>query len=168
MKALPANVIDVGFDADERDQELEALRAENRRLERAVADANVRASRAQDDANRALLALRRQLAPLYRALQMVFGELDAAGVSDVPSEASPQATPATDARVRAVWENWKQRFGGKTAAIIDALLLQPGMTASSLRIAVQCRMQTVYDSTSKLKQAGLIERQGDKYYLKQV
>lgn len=78
---------------DERGREIAELRAENQRLARALEDANMRANRAREDADRALSALRRQLSPLYRALQAVFGELDAAGIADDARATESTRTP---------------------------------------------------------------------------
>jgi hypothetical protein len=128
MKKLgDGTVIDVGFDVDERDVQIETLRTENKRLQRALSDAELRADRAGEDANRALSMLRRQLGPLYRALQAVFGELDAAGVrDDVQAQPSAPGAPvasATDPR----WESWKQKMPGRPAEMIDLLLLHGEM-----------------------------------------
>ena len=112
--------------------------------------------------NRAVGALRQQLSPLYRALQQVFGEIDALDTE------MPSASGAIEPRKAKVWESWKARFGGKTAEMIDALLTHREMTATQLRIAIQCRQQTIYDSAYKLNSAGLIDKNGGKYSLKEL
>jgi hypothetical protein len=159
-------IIDAGFDVDPRDQQLEALRAENRRLQRAVSDAELAAGRAREDADRALSNLRRQLNPLYRALQMVFGELDAAGVTDTAAPSTAPATaptaPATDPR----WESWKQKLPGRAAEIIDLLLLHGEMSRNQLMAAMHVGKDVVRVTMSRLNVAGLINKNGGKFSLK--
>jgi len=170
MMALKAitdgTVIDIGVDA--RDQEIESLRSEVRRLHRAVNDADVKAARAREDADRALSALRRQLSPLYRALQAVFGELDAAGVTDASSASSPTAgeTAPPNARASAVWEAWKAKLGPSCAKVIDALLLHGEMNTTQLAIAVGMSRKPIPNLIYKLNQAGLITKNGGRFSLK--
>jgi len=145
------------------DTTVEDLQEENRRLRADLRDAKMDAMRARQDTDRALAALRKQLGPLYRALQAVFGELDAAGVQDGDG---PQ--PRTDARVTAVWNSWKEKMPGGPARIIDALLLHGDLTTPQLKITAKMATQTVYDSIARLKKAGLIDKNGGKFSLKQV
>lgn len=156
------------FDPTQRDSADDALRElqeENKRLARALQDANVRADRASEDAQRAMGALRKQLTPLFRALQSVFGELDAAGVGDDAPGPAPSAAPADD-RVRAVWENWKQKLGVGPAKCIDALLLHREMTTQQLSIATGYHRNTVPQYVSALHKAGLINKNGGRFSLK--
>lgn len=171
VKALgDGNVIDIGdLETDPRDAQLETLRAENRRLQRALSDAELRADRAREDADRALSNLRRQLGPLYRALQMVFGELDAAGVADSPSTAtSASPAPAVDQRATAVWESWKQKLPGAPAKVIDALLLHAEMNYTQLAIAIGVHRNSIPNIIWKLKRAGLITKNGNRVSLNQL
>lgn len=173
MSALKAigdgNVIDI--DVDPRDQQIEQLRVENRRLQRELSDANLRADRAREDADRALSMLRRQLGPLYRALQAVFGELEAAGVREDAPQRRPESvdSPPADPRVKAVWDSWKQRLGGTVAKGIDALLLHGELDAQQLAIAAGLDKRTVTNTIIyKLNQAGLINKNGGRFSLKQL
>lgn len=164
-------VIDIGI--DDRDRQLEELRAENRRLQRVAADAELRADRAQEDAQRALGMLRRQLSPLYKALQAVFGELDAAGVMDAaegpPAQADSSPRPmSADPRVAAVWESWKNKLGGQCAKVIDVLLTHREMNTTQLAIAVGTRRQNIPNLIYKLNQAGLINKNGGRFSLKEL
>lgn len=163
------SVIDVGMDVDPRDQEIESLRAENRRLQRAVSDAQVDAQRAREDADRALSALRRQLSPLYRALQAVFGELDAAGVADAPAAqtaaAGPSAAGAPDPRVAAVWDAWKSKMG-TAAKIIGALQVHGELNTQQLAVVVGLHRTTIPALILKLNKAGLINKNGGRFSLK--
>jgi hypothetical protein len=165
------SVIDVGFDVDEKDQQIESLRTEVRQLKRALGDAQVEAERAREDANRALSMLRRQLGPLYRALQAVFGELDAAGVADVPNAAPALngAAPAADTRLQSVWASWKTKLGGTVAKGIDALLLHGELDTQQLAIAAGVDKRTVTNTiVYKLHGAGLINKNGGRFSLKQL
>ncbi len=150
--------------ADHRDIELAELREENKKLARALQDANVRGDRAEEDTTRALSALRRQLKPLYSALQAVFGELDAAGVGDAPQPEGASAAP----RNQAVWEAWKKRLGGKPSQLIDALLLHGEMSSAQIAIAIQCHPNSVPQIVYKLNKAGLLNKNGGRFSLKQL
>lgn len=147
---------------------LAELEAEIRKVRRERDDAMREADRAQEDAHRALSNLRKQLTPLYRALQMVFGELDAAGVSEDGGQ--PNASPAgggNDPRVRAVWDAWKQRLGGTVANGIDALLLHGELDTAQLAIASGLDKRTVTKTVVyKLHAAGLIAKNNGRFSLK--
>jgi hypothetical protein len=115
---------------------------------------------AKREAASALGALRKQLSPLYRALQAVFGELDAAGVED-------QTTgPSTSPRVSAVWEAWKQKLSPACGKIIDALLTHSELNSAQLKVACRLGTSTVSDSIYKLNKAGLINKNAGRFSLK--
>lgn len=158
------NVIDVGFEAD---PEVERLRAENRRLQRAVSDAELEAKRAREDAERALSALRRQLSPLYRALQAVFGELDDAGVRDETAPPTTIGAPVSLGIDRR-WESWKQKLPGRPAEMIDLLLLHGDMSRNQLMAAMRAGKDVVRVTASKLNVAGLLLKNGGRFSLKQL
>lgn len=142
------------------------LEAENRRLTRELNDARVEAQRAKEDAERALSMLRRQLSPLYRALQAVFGELDAAGIGEESTQIpNPKSQIPT---ASAKWDEWKSRLGTSCAKVIDALLLQDGMTVTALTIACKMGKRTVYEATSKMGRAGILLNNGGRFSLKQL
>ena len=146
------------------DAELKELREENKRLARALQDANLRADRAREDADRALMALRRQLSPLYRALQGVFGELDAAGVEDAPTPSGP----VMDHRTTEVWAAWKSRVGA-AGQLIDAFLKMGGeMNTQQLAIATGLHRTTIPKHIYTLNKAGLINKNGGKFSLKDL
>lgn len=149
------------------DPDIERMRAENRQLRREADDAKVEARRAREDADRALSALRKQLSPLYRALQMVFGELDAAGVRDD----APSSAPASSSGGRAIdprWESWKQKLPGRPAEMIDLLLLHGEMNRNQLMAAMRAGKDVVRVTTSRLYVAGLITKNGGRVSLKQL
>ncbi len=110
--------------------------------------------------------LRKSLAPLYQALQRVFGDIDAMGVAESVSSSS-----AMGPRASAAWDSWKQKLGPNSAAakIIDILMLHGELTHTQLRIHIgTSRMQTVYDAVSKLNKAALLNKNGDKFSLKEL
>lgn len=146
---------------DPRDEEITALEGEVKRLRRELAIANGEIAKAKDDATRALGQLRKQLSPLYRSLQMVFGELAAAGVDDAPT--STTSSP----HVSAVWESWKSRMGS-AAKIIDALLLHREMNTQQLAIATGYHRTTIPAMIFKLNKAGLLNKNGGRFSLKPV
>lgn len=153
------------------DQEVERLQAENRKLKRQLSDAETEGARAREDADRALGMLRKQLSPLYRALQAVFGELDAAGVGTYEHpDPVPSSMGAQPTRVAAVWESWKLKLGATSAParVIDALLIHGAMNVPQLKVAGKMANQTVYDAVSKLNKLGLIDKNGGRYSLKQL
>jgi hypothetical protein len=154
------------------DPEVERLKAENRRLARAVDDAEREAKRAREDADRALSMLRRQLNPLYRALQAVFGELDAAGVTDsheaVPTSTASATSGGVEPRVRAAYEAWKQRLPPMCGKVIDALLVHGDMNTTQLAIAAQMHRTNVPKAIYKLNQVGLISKNAGRFSLKQL
>lgn len=148
------------------DSELEsdhALREEIRDLRDRLRDAQRELSAAQHESARALGNLRRQLGPLYQALQMVFGELDAAGVNEAPA-----ASAQVNSRTSAVWENWKTKLPGRPAQIIDALLLHGEMNSTQIAIAIGIHRNNVPGLIFRLNKAGLIDKNGTKYSLKKL
>lgn len=167
MKSTEMTIFDAGAANSANEAEIKELRDENKKLARALADANVRAERAEEDAARALTALRRQLTPLYRALQAVFGELDAAGVGDEPQASVPSSAGAPNARVSAVWASWKEKMGA-AGKVIDALLLHKELNTQQLAIACGIDRTTVPNYIHKLTKAGLINKNGGRFSLKQL
>ena len=110
--------------------------------------------------------LRRQLGPLHSALSAVFGELDA-----VPSShEGGNGHSAPDDKKTAVWKSWIQKFGPATmqARMITAVLEHGALTAAQLRVAMQCSTQGVYDTAARLSKLGLLEKNGNKYSLKEL
>lgn len=132
----------------------------NKDLRRSLVVANGEVASAKREASQAVAALRKQLSPLYQALQLVFGEMARVGGED-------ELTP-TSARVSAVWDSWKQKLPGNPAKVIDALLLHGEMNNTQIGIAIGIRRSNVPQLIFKLNQAGLINKNGTKYSLKQL
>lgn len=141
-----------------RDDRIAELEDEVTRLRVDVSSARREASQAGREATRALSALRQQLNPLYRALQDVFGELNAAGTED--------AAPTVNARTSVVWDSWKSRLGEGPAKIIDALLLHGEMNTQQLAIATGYHRTTVPGLIHKMNKAGLLNKNGGRFSLK--
>ena len=114
------------------DPEVESLRAEVRSLRSELVRVRADATRASQESTRALALLRKQLTPLYRALQAVFGEIDAAGVTE------NNGNEPDNPRISVVWQSWKSRLGGRKAQVIDALLVHGEMNTTQLAIAIGC------------------------------
>lgn len=138
------------------------LEEEASNLRAALGRANLETARAREDAALAMGALRRQLSPLYRALQAVFGELDAAGIEDAPVPSAAGTTP----RNSAVWEAWKQRLPPAVGKVIDALLLHGDLNQAQIKVAAGLGTGTVSDAVYKLNKAGLINKNGGRVSLK--
>lgn len=137
------------------------LEAEVESLKDALASAQADAQRERRQTATAVGSLRRQLTPLYRALQGLFGELDQLSDGDVSS-----STPnAPDARVVAVWASWKSKMG-TASVVIDALLLHGEMNTQQLAIACGKDRTTIPAYIMKLNKAGLINKNGNRFSLK--
>jgi chromosome segregation ATPase len=126
----------------------------------------LQAAKAQSAAaNHALKALRKSLDPIHTALQLIYGELDTAGIEGE----SVAATAGPNSRVTAVWDSWKRKLSGNRAAIIDALLDHGRMNVAQLSVATHTpRKQTIYDSIHSMTKLGLIDKSGDMFSLKEL
>lgn len=136
--------------------ELDELREEVRQLKRDLATARAETATARREATAAMGALRKQLSPLYRALQMVFGELDAAGIDE----------QGANVRTSGAWDEWKTRLGPGCAKVIDTLLLGGEMTIQAITVSAHMGKRTVYEATAKMGQVGILVRNGNKFSLK--
>jgi hypothetical protein len=105
--------------------------------------------------------LRITLAPLYQALQMIFGHIDAMNVSQAAG------TPVSASK-QAVWESWKQKLGGANARAIDILMLHGPMTVSNLRIHLSCAARTAQNVAQKLISTGIARRDNGRIALKEL
>lgn len=107
--------------------------------------------------------LREALTPVYSGLQMIFGEIEATGVSSTGSAAG-----SPDSRVTAVWESWKQRLGEGPSRVIDALLLHREMNTPQLAIATGYHRTSIPAMIYKLNKAGLLNKNGGRFSLKEI
>lgn len=158
------------IEGEVEDPESEIVRLLERELaevRRELAQERADASHREGQALRAVKELRRQLLPMYRAFQAVFGELDAV-VSD--AEDARETAPGAGDRVRSVWDSWIQKFGpGSTSGrFILALLDHGALSAKQMKVVAKMADQTVYDTARKLSGLGLLVKNGSKYSLKQL
>lgn len=150
---------------DDRDETILRLRTQLRESETARLTEQGRANAIEAGVRE----LRDSLAPLYRALRQMFGEIEAMGVGS--TQGTQGAPVATNPRSSAAWDSWKQKLGANSAAarIIDFLMVHGELTHTQIRIHLGTnRMQTVYDAVSKLNRAGLLNKNGDKFSLKEL
>jgi DNA-binding transcriptional ArsR family regulator len=152
--------------------EVGALRRKVARLESEISDMESMLLSAKQDtqkAQRALVALRQTLSPLHKVLLAIFGELDSAEVyGDEGKYQSSTPTAADDPRIAAVWQAWKHRLGTTASKVIDALLLHGEMNTSQIAIASGLSRKTVPTGIYQLKQAGLINKNGGRFSLKEL
>lgn len=111
--------------------------------------------------------LRGILFPLRKAVNLVFGEFDQLGVGDRLVSPADSQGAMPDSK-RQVWEQWKERYPGIPARIIDALLIHGELNTTQLSIVVKCHHTNVPKAIYKLNKAGLINKNGGKFSLKQI
>ncbi len=134
------------------------LREEIRDLREQLSETHRELAEMKRASTAALGNLRKLLKPWYQALQMIYGELET-----VDEDAAPSSP-----RTSAVWEAWKSRLPGRPAQIIDALLLHGELNTSQLGVAVGMSRSNVPAVMTRLKQAGIIQKNGDKFSLKKL
>lgn len=156
MRLIEGNV------EDPQETRIADLEQENEDLRQQVSALKFQVGDAQRQSAQSLTNLRKQLSPLYRALQNVFGELDKAGVADVAMDGG-----VLPPRVSAVWESWKQRLGS-TSKLIDALLLHGEMNTQQLSVTTGFHRTTIPAHIFKLNKNGLLNKNGGKFSLKQL
>lgn len=170
QKLLEGDVVDPPDDS-----EVERLRADLRRAigERDTLRAeNVRLRQRVNQIDGPAAHLRQTLEPLYQALQAMFGDIEVidpqpAGEAKAAAQPSP-AAPSAPQRSE-VWESWKQRLQGAPAKIIDALLLHREASVEQLVVLTQIsRRTTIYDAIHRMNKAGIIDKNGGKFSLKQL
>jgi hypothetical protein len=139
----------------------ELLRRKIQRLEddlqnarEAVADERKRSA----NAFRSMAALKQNLQPFYRALQMIFGELE--DVSEVMGGSAPAS--------REKWEIWKRKLPGKPAEFIEALLEHGELNSAQLKSLTHSGTSTVPQIIYKLNSLGLLNKNGGKFSLKDL
>jgi hypothetical protein len=109
-------------------------------------------------------SLRNILTPLYNAIGGILGHIDAMDITTTDGRSGKPASSEDDK----VWESWKQKLGGKTAAAIDALRMHGPMTQAQLRIQLGCATRTVTNVVGALNKAALINKANGKIALKEL
>ena len=110
--------------------------------------------------------LKQTLAPLYSALQMIFGELKGVEASESPSSTTPGG-PLDSSR----YEPWRQKFRGQIANAIDILVkYEAGLTRRQLAgfLKVEPGSGTMSQIIFKLNKAELIEKDGSNIRLRRI
>ena len=148
---------------DDRDETVERLQRENSSLRSELRECHEQLRTAKIANEMALGKLRKWLAPQFEALKAVFGEMDAV----LPTETA-SASPQADGRTKAVWDSWKGKLGGSCARVIDALLLHPNVNTTQLAIAAGMSRKSIPNIIFKLNQAGLINKNGGRFSLKEL
>jgi hypothetical protein len=147
---------------------LRELEAENRSIREQLEDKEDelrRERRKTATMEQGVTRLREALTPVYSGLQLIFGEIEATGVTG-SSGSSTAAAP--DSRVTAVWESWKSKLGEGPSKIIDALLLHREMNTQQLAIATQYHRTSIPAFIHKLNKAGLLNKSGGRFSLKEL
>lgn len=139
---------------DDRDTIILGLREQVRQLNEDLRTERSKAGQSESGVKE----LRHILTPLYRGLQKIFGEIDDMGLTD--SSSPTQGNPK--------WDLWKKRFPGRGAECIDTLLVHEQMNTKQLSTALKCDPRTLAQLIYKLNQAGLIQKNGNMYSLKEL
>ena len=147
------------------------LRRENERLQERndKLETELRQERRKNaTVEKGVAEIRHALTPVYQGLAHLFGEIDAMGID----AASDMSQPASDPRKAAVWDSWVEKLGGRDSfagKMILALLQHGALTSKQIAIHIGTkRMQTVYETTLKVNKAGILDKNGDKFSLKEV
>jgi hypothetical protein len=156
MSSRPLLGAGQSFEVDEND----SLRRKVERLESEVADVRRQLREAKlklSTANLPLLKIQKLLGPWHDAINELYGEFDGVEFSSSPQNKNS-----------AVWESWKQKLGGGTAKVIDALLLHGEANTIQLSIATGLHRTTIPALIHKLNKASLINKNGGKFSLKEL
>jgi hypothetical protein len=148
-------------DADETTR----LRREIVGLERELQEAKDEAAKAKQaaaDSIHAIRALRKQTEPLYLALKMIHGEISRVDAEQINTSADSVSTGKLSPKM----EMMKRSLGGRQAEFIDFLSHGP-MTTAQLSAAGKCHRDTVAQVIHKLTRAGLIDKAGGKFSLRE-
>lgn len=134
--------------------ELAAIQRENDDLKKRVSVAGAPVAR-----------LREKLDPFYKLLQSIFGDIDAIG----PDPSPVVAGGSVPLKSSPIWDSWKNRMAGAPAKIIDALLLHADASVEQLVVLTQItRKKTIYDAIARMNKAGIINKNGGRFSLKQL
>ncbi len=152
---------------DPEDEVVRLLKRELADVRRELEEERAAGSRKESQALAAIKALRKTFLPMYRTLQVVFGEIDAV-VTEAESAGVSSSQPSD--RIRNHWATWQQKFGhgSLSSRFIGALLEHGPLDSSQMRAAARMGTQSVYDTFNKLKKLALVEKTGSKYSLTQL
>jgi hypothetical protein len=143
---------------------LRKWRKEKQQLEDRVSDLEWQLDAEKHRAARllaAINALRGYLTPQYRALRILFGEIEAVA-GDEADGVTPTASNTQTNTTNPRWQSFKDTFPGVPARIIDALLTHQEMSITQLSALLKAHYNTVADALSRLAKAGAVQRDGGK------
>lgn len=149
-------------DTEQLRAEVRKLRAEVARLEssNAVGGAKLKdAGRELEQTQRVIVAIKKILGPLHEVLGVLFGEIEEIGGVDAHLDITP---------VSGKWQLIGARVGGKQKQIIDLLLLQNQMSVKQMSKAMHCAYNTADSNARAMREAGLLEKNGAQYSLKNL
>lgn len=149
------------------DQETERLRETNRTLMRELNSAleeNESLRKRVAIADAPIARLREKLAPFYQLLQAIFGDIEELGPE---SENRGGASSASHVQSPA-WESWKQKLPGTPALVITALQTHSDANTKQLMVLCKRGKDSIHQAIYKLNQAGLINKNGGRFSLKQL
>jgi len=143
---------------DDRDTIIAGLRSQLAEVREELRQERVKSKQAQEGVQE----LQETLTPLYRGLAKIFGEIADIGLSNEQASSSPQSNHS------AVWEAWKSRLGKPCAKIIEALQLHRTMNQTQIAIATGISRGNVPTYIFRINKAGLINKNGREYSLKEL
>ncbi len=129
------------------------LEARVRDLERELVEKDQQIAGSRHLVDQGMRSLRRQLSPLYKALQQVFGELDelAPEVS-----AQPAASMGVAGNNNDYWATWKSRLRPAVGRVIDALIETPHLGSTHLAATLRMDPRTVRDALASMRKVGIL------------
>ena len=144
------------------DEDYRILQRRVEQLEDELAQEKLRTQEARNQSvrvHRAQARLKQQLSPLYQAIRGIMEDLPEEDVNvSVDSSMQP----------RDKWEIQKRLFPGKPSEIIDLLLIRSNMSTKELATANRSDPRTITKAIFTLNNAGLIEKNGGRFSLKQL
>lgn len=148
---------------DNRDAIIAQLEEDNARLTRELITAKAEAKSALTANARAVAGLRKGLAPIFYPLKALFGEMEALGFDPSMSDISiPNGAAKNDK-----WELWKKKLGGKQAEFIAAMQEHGEMTVQQFKVSTRSGSSTIPQIIYKLNKLGLIQKNGNRYSLRE-
>jgi CheY-like chemotaxis protein len=99
---------------------------------------------------------RNQLSSILQGLRTVFGG------------GQVESVPAASATSQPKWEAQKRLFPGRPADLIDLLLTRPNMNTTEIATALRSDPRTITKVIFILNKAGLIDKNGGRFSLKQI
>jgi small-conductance mechanosensitive channel len=159
-------------DPPDEQSEVDRLRDELRRVsgERdALRTENIRLRQRVNQIDGPAAQLRHTLEPLYRAFQAIFGDIEV--IDPQPVVSSPQMqqpNPQQSDRLSSVWDSWKQKLGSGAAKVITALQEHGEANTQQLSILTGMHRTSIPRIIYELNKAGLINKNGGRFSLKQL